>query len=117
MNKEQVIELTLNEIGVQHHLLGRKYIAEGIRLIDEDASILQAVTKELYPAIARKFKTTGSRVERAIRHAIERTDVQIPIDVYEKIFGNTVDMRKAKLVNSHFLAAVQTYISTWKTYE
>lgn len=96
----------IHEIGVPAHIKGYLYLREAISMVIQDMELLGAVTKELYPNIAIKFKTTPSRVERAIRHAIEVAWTRGKIDTIDKIFGYTVNNNKGKPTNSEFIAMV-----------
>lgn len=94
----------IREIGIPAHIKGYQYIRQGIIMSFHDRSMLQYITKYLYPAIAKKNKTTSSSVERTIRHAIEVAWRRGNMDVLEDIFGNTVCAGKGKPTNSEFLA-------------
>ncbi len=96
----------LHELGVPSHIKGYQYIREGIMLIYDNPSFIGGITKELYPDIARTFATTVSRVERAIRHAIEVSWNRGNWDLMEEIFGHSVDIDKAKPTNSEFIVTV-----------
>ena len=93
----------LHELGVPSHIKGYTFIKEGINLIYNDPSLSSAITKELYPIIAKKYDTTPSRVERAIRHAIEVSWNRANWELMEEIFGYSVDIDKAKATNSEFI--------------
>ncbi len=96
----------LHELGVPSHIKGYQYIREGIALLYQRPEIIGGITKELYPEIAKKFNTTVSRVERAIRHAIEVSWNRGNWDLMEEIFGHSVDIDKAKPTNSEFIVTV-----------
>ena len=96
----------LHELGVPSHIKGYLFIREGITLIYNDPSLSSAITKELYPVIAKKFDTTASRVERAIRHAIEVSWNRANWELMEDIFGYSVDIDKAKATNSEFIVTL-----------
>lgn len=96
----------LHELGVPSHIKGYQYIREGIIMIYDNPSIIGGITKELYPEIAVRFDTTVSRVERAIRHAIEVSWNRGDWDLMEDIFGHSVDIDKAKPTNSEFIVTV-----------
>ena len=96
----------LHELGVPSHIKGYTFIREGINLIYNDPSIANAITKELYPVIAKKYETTPSRVERAIRHAIEVSWNRANWELMEEIFGYSVDIDKAKATNSEFIVTL-----------
>lgn len=100
------ITTLLHDIGVPAHIRGYQYIREAINLVYNDIEILNSITKGLYPTIAIKFKTTASRVERAIRHAIEIAWVRGNIETMTKIFSYTISYNKAKPTNSEFIAMI-----------
>ena len=96
----------LHGLGVPSHIKGYQYIREGVLLMYENPDIVGAITKELYPEIAKRYDTTVSRVERAIRHAIEVSWNRGDIDLMEEIFGHSVDYDRAKPTNSEFIVTV-----------
>lgn len=96
----------IHEIGVPAHIKGYMYLREAISMVYNDIELLGSITKVLYPDIAKKFKTTSSRVERAIRHAIEVAWSRGNYDSISSLFGYTVSMSKAKPTNSEFIAMV-----------
>ena len=96
----------IHEIGVPAHIKGYQYLREAIRLAVEDMEVINAVTKVLYPTVARKFSTTPSRVERAIRHAIEVAWDRGDLETLQKYFGYTVSNAKGKPTNSEFIAMI-----------
>ena len=96
----------LHSLGIPSHIKGYSYIRDGISLLYNKPSLLGAITKELYPEIAHKYGTTSSRVERAIRHAIEVSWNRGNWDLMEEIFGHSVDIDKAKPTNSEFIVTV-----------
>ena len=96
----------LYELGVSSHIKGYQYIREGIILLYNNPDMIGGITKELYPEIASNFNTTVSRVERAIRHAIEVSWNRGDWDLMEEIFGHSVDIDKAKPTNSEFIVTV-----------
>lgn len=105
-NLQISITKTLHELGVPSHIKGYQYIREGITLVYKKPEIVGGITKELYPEIAKKFSSTGSRVERAIRHAIEVSWNRGNWDLMEEIFGHSVDIDKAKPTNSEFIVTI-----------
>ena len=105
-NIQKSITNTLHELGVPSHIKGYQYIREGIILVYESPELVGGITKELYPEIAKKFETTVSRVERAIRHAIEVSWNRGNWQLMEEIFGHSVDIDKAKPTNSEFIVTV-----------
>lgn len=100
------ITTLLHEIGVPAHIRGYMYIRESIKMVYNNIDILGGITKVLYPEIARKFNTTSSRVERAIRHAIEVAWVRGNIDAISDIFSYTISYHKSKPTNSEFIAMI-----------
>ena len=96
----------LHELGVPSHIKGYQYIREGILLLYNNPNIVGGITKELYPEIACRFDTSVSRVERAIRHAIEVSWNRGNLDLMEEVFGHSVDYDKAKPTNSEFIVTV-----------
>jgi len=100
------ITTLLHEIGVPAHIRGYLYIREAIKMVFEKVEILGCITKELYPEIARKFQTTSSRVERAIRHAIEISWSRGNIDAISDLFSYTISYHKSKPTNSEFIAMI-----------
>lgn len=96
----------IHEVGVPAHIKGYQYLRESILMAIEDMDILNAITKQLYPAIAEKFDTTPSRVERAIRHAIEVAWSRGKMDTIEKLFSYSISMGKGKPTNSEFIALI-----------
>lgn len=105
-NLEASITSVIHEIGVPAHIKGYLYLREAISMVYNDIELLGSITKVLYPDIAKKFNTTASRVERAIRHAIEVAWSRGNIDSISSLFGYTVSMSKAKPTNSEFIAMV-----------
>lgn len=106
LDLEQSITNLLHTLGMPSHIKGYSYIRDGISLLYNKPSLLGAITKELYPEIAHKYGTTSSRVERAIRHAIEVSWSRGDIDAMDDIFGNSVDFDRAKPTNSEFIATL-----------
>ena len=105
-NLEISITRMLHELGMPSHIKGYQYIREGIVMIYNNPDIIGGITKELYPDIATKFDTTVSRVERAIRHAIEVSWNRGNWDLMEEVFGHSVDIDKAKPTNSEFIVTI-----------
>ncbi|URN94244.1 MAG: sporulation transcription factor Spo0A [Candidatus Pristimantibacillus lignocellulolyticus] len=105
-NLDANITSIIHEIGVPAHIKGYQYLREAITMVYNNIEILGSITKTLYPAIAEKFKTTPSRVERAIRHAIEVAWTRGNIDSISHLFGYTVNISKSKPTNSEFIAMV-----------
>lgn len=105
-NLQVSITKTLHELGVPSHIKGYQYIREGIALLYNNPAIIGGITKELYPEIAKKYNSTTSRVERAIRHAIEISWNRANWEFMEDIFGYSVDIDKAKPTNSEFIVTI-----------
>ena len=105
-NLQVSITKILHELGVPSHIKGYQYIREGITILYEHPEVIGGITKELYPDIAEKFDTTVSRVERAIRHAIEISWIRGDLKVMEDIFGNSIDFERSKPTNSEFLTTI-----------
>lgn len=101
----------IHEIGVPAHIKGYQYLREAIMLTVNDMDVINAVTKVLYPAVAKRFGTTPSRVERAIRHAIEVAWDRGDIETLQRFFGYTVSNIKGKPTNSEFIAMIADSIS------
>ncbi len=105
-NLQISITKILHELGIPSHIKGYQYIREGITILYNKPELIGGITKELYPEIASKFDTTVSRVERAIRHAIEVSWNRGNWQLMEDIFGHSVDIDKAKPTNSEFIVTV-----------
>ena len=100
------ITKTLHDLGIPSHIKGYQYIRDGVEIIFERPDVIGGITKELYPELANKFETTVSRVERAIRHAIEVSWNRGDWDLMEELFGHSVDIDKAKPTNSEFMVTI-----------
>lgn len=96
----------IHEVGVPAHIKGYQYLRDAIGIVVEDMDMLSAVTKELYPQIAKLNNTTPSRVERAIRHAIEVAWNRGKVETLNNLFGYTVANDKGKPTNSEFIAII-----------
>ena len=103
---EAMVTDIIHEIGVPAHIKGYQYLRAAIILAINDMDVINAVTKVLYPSVAKQFDTTSSRVERAIRHAIEVAWNRGDIEVLQKFFGYTVSNIKGKPTNSEFIAMI-----------
>ncbi len=103
---EGLVTECIHELGVPAHIKGYQYIRTAIMMVIDDMEMLNYITKELYPTIAKKYKTTSSRVERAIRHSIEVAWSRGRPEVMNSIFGYTIDTGKGKPTNSEFIAMV-----------
>ena len=111
---ETAVTDIIHEIGVPAHIKGYQYLREAIILTVNDMEIINSVTKVLYPAVAKKFSTTPSRVERAIRHAIEVAWDRGDLETLQKFFGYTVSNIKGKPTNSEFIAMIADCLSLRK---
>lgn len=109
-NIEEVIDSILTEIGMPCNLIGYNYIIYAIKIAIENPDIINNIVFVLYPTVANKYDTIASRVERGIRHAIERTWDRADLDVIEKYFGNTISSTKGKPTNSEFIARVTNIV-------
>ena len=107
---EQIIRKLLHELGVPAHIKGYQYLRLAIQLSVEDMQNLHSITKVLYPSIAEAFHTTPSRVERAIRHAVEVSFSRGKMETLEEIFGYSVNTLKGKPTNSEFIAMLADQI-------
>ena len=103
---EAIVTSMIHEIGVPAHIKGYQYLREAIIMSVEDTSVLSSITKILYPGIAKRFHTTPSRVERAIRHAIEVAWNRGKMETLENLFGYTIHTGKGKPTNSEFVALI-----------
>ncbi len=107
---ERCITSLLHEVGIPAHIKGYSYLRTAIAYSYNSQEYIGQVTKVLYPEIARRYKTTGSRVERAIRHAIEVAWSRGNIDTIDEIFGYTISATKAKPTNSEFIAMIADHL-------
>ncbi len=114
---KQAITSLLHSLGIPSHIKGYIYIRDGINIMYNNPSLIGAITKELYPEIASRYDTTSSRVERAIRHAIEVSWSRGDYDLMETIFGHSVDYDRAKPTNSEFIATLADKLRIERTYE
>ena len=105
-NLEALVTNVIHEVGVPAHIKGYQYLREAIMMVINDIDVINQITKSLYPEIASKFSTTPSRVERAIRHAIEVAWGRGQQSVVENIFGYTISAAKGKPTNSEFIAMI-----------
>ncbi len=103
---ETLVTAIIHEIGVPAHIKGYQYLREAILIAVEDMDVINAVTKVLYPEVAKRFGTTASRVERAIRHAIEVAWDRGDLETLQRYFGYTVNSAKGKPTNSEFIAMI-----------
>ena len=103
---EAMVTNIIHEIGVPAHIKGYQYLREAIIIATQDMDVINAITKVLYPQVAKTFQTTPSRVERAIRHAIEVAWDRGDLDTLQRFFGYTVSNTKGKPTNSEFIALI-----------
>lgn len=106
MNLESRVTDMIHEIGIPAHIKGYHYLRDAIIMAVEDMDVLNAITKVLYPTVAKMHQTTASRVERAIRHAIEVAWSRGKLDTLDNLFGYTVSNGKGKPTNSEFIALI-----------
>lgn len=114
---KQAITSLLHSLGIPSHIKGYTYIRDSVDIMFNNPSIIGAITKELYPEIAYRYDTTSSRVERAIRHAIEVSWSRGDYDLMESIFGHSVDYDRAKPTNSEFIATLADKLRLERTIE
>lgn len=105
-NIRQDVTKIIRDLGIPAHIKGYQYIREGIIMAIEDVNMMNYITKLLYPSIAKKYKTTSSSVERAIRHAIEVAWNRGKVELLEEMFGYTISAGKGKPTNSEFIALI-----------
>ncbi len=105
-NLQVSITKMLHELGIPSHIKGYQYIRDAVGIIFSNPDVIGGITKELYPELAKKFNTTVSRVERAIRHAIEVSWNRGNLDFMEELFGFSVDIDRAKPTNSEFIVTL-----------
>ncbi len=105
-NLEVEVTSIMHEIGVPAHIKGYQYLRDAIMMVVKDLDVINSITKQLYPNIAHEYNTTPSRVERAIRHAIEVAWGRGQVEAIDALFGYTVSLGKGKPTNSEFIAMV-----------
>ena len=105
-NLEALVTNIIHEVGVPAHIKGYQYLREAIMMVIKDTDVINQITKQLYPEIADKYHTTPSRVERAIRHAIEVAWTRGQTETVDSIFGYTISAAKGKPTNSEFIAMI-----------
>ena len=103
---EREVTAVIHEVGVPAHIKGYQYVREAIIIAVQDMDVINAVTKVLYPEVAKRYATTPSRVERAVRHAIEVAWERGDLDTLQRYFGYTVNSSKGKPTNSEFIAMI-----------
>lgn len=96
----------LTEIGIPVHILGYQYLRYAVRITIDDMKMINSITKQMYPTVAKHFNTTPSRTERAIRHAIEVAFDRGNVDVMDSLFGYSINSEKGKPTNSEFIATI-----------
>ena len=106
VNLQEKVTSIMHDLGVPAHTKGYHYIRDAIIMVINDLEMINSITKLLYPTIAKKYKTTSSRVERAIRHAIEISWLRGDINKMEDLFGNSIDFDRARPTNSEFLSTL-----------
>jgi len=107
---EELVTSIIHEVGVPAHIKGYQYVREAIMITVEDMEVINSVTKVLYPEVAKRYHTTPSRVERAIRHAIEVAWDRGDLETLQRFFGYTVSNAKGKPTNSEFIAMISDRI-------
>ena len=107
---EELVTSIIHEVGVPAHIKGYQYVREAIMITVENMDVINSVTKILYPEVAKRYHTTPSRVERAIRHAIEVAWDRGDLETLQKFFGYTVSNTKGKPTNSEFIAMISDRI-------
>ena len=107
---EELVTSIIHEVGVPAHIKGYQYVREAIMITVENMEVINSVTKILYPEVAKRYRTTPSRVERAIRHAIEVAWDRGDLETLQKFFGYTVSNAKGKPTNSEFIAMISDRI-------
>lgn len=107
---ECMVTEKIHEVGVPAHIKGYSYLRIAIMMVIEDNKLIESITKMLYPTVAKKFNTSASRVERAIRHAIEVAWTRGDTEVLNRIFGFTINQSKGKPTNSEFIAMISDII-------
>lgn len=105
-NLEIVVSELLHNLGIPSHIRGYSYLRDGVMYLFHKDSYMIYITKELYPEIAEKYKTTPTRVERAMRHAIEISWERGDLDLMEDLFGHSIDCNKSKPTNSEYLNTI-----------
>lgn len=106
LNLEAKVTNIIHDVGVPAHIKGYQYLRDGIIMAVNDVEVINQITKQLYPDLAKQYKTTPSRVERAIRHAIEVAWSRGKLESMESIFGYTINSNRGKPTNSEFIAMI-----------
>lgn len=105
-NQEVIVTDLLHNLGIPSHIRGYQYIKEGILIVYRNGNNISYITKDVYPEVSKKFKTTPTRVERAIRHAIEISWNRGDINLMEEIFGNSLNINRDKPTNAEYLTTI-----------
>ncbi len=103
---EKVLTELLHNLGIPSHVRGYQYIKEGVQIVFKESNTISYITKDVYPEIAKKFDTTPTRVERAIRHAIEISWNRGDLNLMESIFGNSININRDKPTNAEYLTTI-----------
>lgn len=109
-NIERTVERVIMDLGIPCHIKGYNYLKSAIGMVVRKHDMVCAITTELYPAVAKEYNTTPSRVERAIRHAIECGWDRVDLDIMAEYFGNTIRADKGKPTNGEFIARVANVV-------
>ncbi|MGI6200951.1 MAG: sporulation transcription factor Spo0A [Christensenellales bacterium] len=109
---EREVTDLLHRLCVPTHLKGYQYLRDAVKMVARDVTLLKGLTTQLYPAIAKAYNSTGSRVERTIRNAIECCWSRAPVGVLESVFGYTVDPKRGKPKNGEFIAMLADIVRT-----
>ncbi len=109
-NVEEIIRRILLELGVPDHIKGQRYLVTALTIAVKDQTAVDSMTGYLYPTVAKQYDTTSTRVERAIRHAIEVAWDRGDLEVLEQYFGNSVSRHKGKSTNSEFIARIANVV-------
>lgn len=112
MEHNERIAILVKKVGISPAILGYKYITEAVKMAVEDDTVLDCITRRLYPDIAKKFATTPGRVERMIRYAAELSYENMPLVMRDVIFSNTICGYRGKPTNSEFIATLAEVVST-----
>ena len=105
-NQEAIVTELLHNLGIPSHVRGYQYIKDGIEIVYSNKKSITYITKDVYPEIAKKYDTTPTRVERAIRHAIEISWTRGDINLMESVFGNSLDINRDKPTNAEYIATI-----------
>ena len=109
-NVDATIRRVLLDLGVPDHILGQRYLVAALTIVANDFTAVDKITSYLYPMVAEQYNTTGSRVEREIRHAIELAWDRGDLEILQVYFGNTISATKGKPTNSEFIARISNVV-------